>query len=86
MRTIKDHDKTEDPGRAGNNDGKMLYITWVFGAAREWISYLTKVWEHTSLSGDGTLLDSQGQPWKDQGLPPLLLGKSRRLQCRVNLT
>ncbi|KAK4034859.1 hypothetical protein C8A01DRAFT_38683 [Parachaetomium inaequale] len=56
-----------------NDDDKTLFLTWVFGEARWFARMLSKVAYKATLDGAGVLLDAGGQPWKDQGFPPVIL-------------
>ncbi|KAK3682277.1 hypothetical protein B0T22DRAFT_387018 [Podospora appendiculata] len=63
-----------------NDNDKTLYITWVLGEGRWFSRVVTKVAHQASVDEKGTLLDTNGQPWKDQGLPRYiidLLAKTR---------
>ena len=58
-----------------NDDDKTLFLAWVFGESRWFARMLSRVAHKATLDGSGNLLDAHGQPWKDQNLPPAILGK-----------
>jgi hypothetical protein len=59
----------------GNDDDKTLFLTWVFGEGRWFTRMLSRVAHKATVDKNGVLLDAHGQPWMNQGLPPLVLGK-----------
>ncbi|KAK4150650.1 hypothetical protein C8A00DRAFT_46006 [Chaetomidium leptoderma] len=56
-----------------NDDDKTLFLTWVFGEGRWFTHMLSRVAHKATLDDNSVLLDAQGQPWKDQGLPLVIL-------------
>ncbi|GAB1316163.1 hypothetical protein MFIFM68171_06373 [Madurella fahalii] len=56
-----------------NDDDKTLYLAWVLGEATCFAQMVVKVSRKVTLSKDGTLLDTRGQPWEKQGLPRVIL-------------
>jgi hypothetical protein len=59
----------------GNDDDKTLFVTWVFGEGRWFTRMLPRVANNATVDENGVLLDAHGQPWTNQGLPSLVLGK-----------
>ncbi|OLN88114.1 hypothetical protein CCHL11_00082 [Colletotrichum chlorophyti] len=51
---------------ARNDEDKTLVLSWVFGEARWFSRVLAKAAYKSRVGADGVLLDSKGQPWKDQ--------------------
>lgn len=64
-----------------NDDDKALYLAWVLGEATCFSILVTKVSHKATLGNGGTLLDTRGQLWEKQGLPPAILGKNLGFLC-----
>ncbi len=69
-----------------NDDDKTLFLTWVFGEVRWFSRMLSRVAHKATLDGNGDLLDARGQLWKDQGLPPAVVGKKPVLLAATGRT
>ncbi|KAF9873677.1 hypothetical protein CkaCkLH20_08787 [Colletotrichum karsti] len=59
---------------ARNDEDKTLVLSWVFGEARWFTRVLSKAAYKSRVAADGTLLDSQGRPWKDQPVSDEVIG------------
>lgn len=55
------------------DDDKTLLLAWVFGGSH-FVRMLSRVAHKATLNDKGILLDTRGQPWKDHGLPPAIIG------------
>ena len=61
-----------------NDDDKTLFLAWVFGEGRWFTRMLSRVAHKATVDENGVLLDAHGQPWMNQGLPSIVLGKESR--------